>query len=553
MTTSSLLSVRGQFDDASWLARARTRTLVLAAAGCLVCALVMIEWFARSDLFLDLGPSASAMAFDTALAFGLLGASLLARHTVVRRVLLGLSLLIGVLVGLEYLLDASFGIDELFVNDWTATDTTAHPGRPAETSTICMTLLAGAAVLLEVGWHRTCQLAATVALVIAMLTGFAYLYGGSSVAHVGPYQTMAVGSVLAVLTLSVAILLAVPHGAAQWISYGKDTGADLQRILIPLAVVVIPWVGWLALRGEREGFFANAFGTALLITVIVTLVLIVGYWVGRHSLRLDREREELLGELHKVNLDLEENVRSRSHQLNRQRTKLALLEERDRIARDLHDRVIQRIFAAGLQVGALSRTAGKASAATGDEAAAALAVQLDTVATELDLAIRELRNSIFELTSIDDHDDIEQVVRDIVARASRILGFMPRVEVTGEIAGFRADIVANVASVVQEALSNIARHARASSAEVSLHATQHQVRIRITDDGIGLPDPLPRSSGISNLMNRARNLGGTATWAGNEPKGTVFTWQVPRDGAPATTVDDDLDVSELSAPDGAAV
>ena len=100
----------------------------------------------------------------------------------------------------------------------------------------------------------------------------------------------------------------MPYGAAQWISFGKDTGADLQRILIPLAVVVIPWVGWLALRGEREGFFANAFGTALLITVIVTLVLIVGYWVGRHSLRLDREREDLLGELHKVNLDLEENI-----------------------------------------------------------------------------------------------------------------------------------------------------------------------------------------------------------------------------------------------------
>ena len=59
------------------------------------------------------------------------------------------------------------------------------------------------------------------------------------------------------------------------------------------------------------------------------------------------------------------------------------------------------------------------------------------------------------------------------------------------------------------------------------------MRLRITDDGIGLPDPLPRSSGISNLMNRARNLGGTATWTANEPTGTVFVWQVPRDGCPA--------------------
>ena len=110
-----------------------------------------------------------------------------------------------------------------------------------------------------------------------------------------------------------------------------------------------------------------------------------------------------------------------------------------------------------------------------------------------------------------------------------------------------------MASVIQEALSNIARHARASSAEVALHATQNQVPVRITDDGIGLPDPLPRSSGISNLMNRARDpVGGTANWTGNEPRGTVFTWQVPRDGVPLA-VDEDLDVSEIGTPDGAGV
>ena len=174
------------------------------------------------------------------------------------------------------------------------------------------------------------------------------------------------------------------------------------------------------------------------------------------------------------------------------------------------------------------------------------AEQLDLVATELDLAIRELRNSIFELTSIDDHDDVEQVVRDIVSRAARILGFMPRVEVAGEIAGLGADLVANLASVIQEGLSNVARHARATSAEVALHATQHQLRPRITDDGIGLPDPLPRSSGISNLMNRARNLGGTATWTANEPTGTVFVWQVPREGAPPVEDDGEIVLTDLT-------
>ena len=63
---------------------------------------------------------------------------------------------------------------------------------------------------------------------------------------------------------------------------------------------------------------------------------------------------------------------------------------------------------------------------------------------------------------------------------------------------------------------------------VSLVGGERDLTVRVTDDGVGLPDPLPRSSGISNLMNRARNLGGTATWTANEPSGTVMTWRVPR-------------------------
>jgi len=221
-------------------------------------------------------------------------------------------------------------------------------------------------------------------------------------------------------------------------------------------------------------------------------------------------------------------VRGKAHQLNRQKTKLALFEERDRIARDLHDRVIQRIFAAGLQVAAISRTARKEATEHG-HADSPVPDNLNTVATELDLAIRELRNSIFELTSIDDHDNLEQVVRDIAARASRILGFMPRVEVSGAVVGVPPDLVAQLASVIQEALSNVARHARADAVEVVVEATEDVVQVRVVDDGVGLPDPLPRSSGISNLMNRARNLGGTATWGNNAPSGTELVWRVPRD------------------------
>jgi signal transduction histidine kinase len=279
--------------------------------------------------------------------------------------------------------------------------------------------------------------------------------------------------------------------------------------------------------------FDTGVGSALLMTIVAFGIVLVTYRAGRTAQRIDVEREKLVDELHQVNQELEERVRVRSVQINRQRTRLALLEERDRIARDLHDRVIQRIFAAGLQVAALGRTARKIEQEHGDDRQ--LGESLNSVARELDMAIRELRNSIFELTSIGDHEDVEQVLIDIAARASRILGFMPRVSADGLVDGLTPDLVAQVASVIQEALSNVARHARASHVAVSLVGTDHDLTVEVTDDGVGLPDPLPRSSGISNLMNRARNLNGTATWSANEPSGTVMTWRVPR--RPGDTLD----------------
>ena len=396
---------------------------------------------------------------------------------------------------------------------------------------VCLTLLSAAGVAIDLGRHRTAQWLAAAPLLVSMVAVYGYLYGIDSFYELGPYSSMSVLTAIALTVLSLATWLAVPAGVMQWISFGDDTGAALQRMLVPVAVVLLPFAGWVHLYGERHSLYSRPLGTALLMSFVAAVVTVAGYRVGRTALRMDKERDVLLDELHRVNASLEDRVRGKAHQLNRQKTKLALFEERDRIARDLHDRVIQRIFAAGLQVASISRTAGKEAAARG-ATDSPVADNLNGVATELDLAIRELRNSIFELTSIDDHDNVEQVVRDIAARASRILGFMPRVEVSGAVVGLPPDLVAQMASVIQEGLSNVARHARASGATVAVEADEDLVQVRIIDDGIGLPDPLPRSSGINNMMNRARNLGGTATWRNNDPSGTTLVWRVPRDVDP---------------------
>ncbi len=200
-----------------------------------------------------------------------------------------------------------------------------------------------------------------------LLAIYGYLYRVDSFYEVGPYSTMSAETAVCMVLLAVATMVAVPYGVLQWIAFGRDPGAALQRALVPVAVVLLP-LGGLIRVWSHEQLYGTEVGAALLVTFVGLVVVTVAYRVGVMALRMDRERDALLDELHRVNAELEDRVRARSHQLNRQRTKLALLEERDRIARDLHDRVIQRIFAAGLQVTALSRTVQRDGARSGEPA-----------------------------------------------------------------------------------------------------------------------------------------------------------------------------------------
>jgi signal transduction histidine kinase len=521
---SSLRTIRAAFLD-EWERRGRNRSVFLAAVVGVLSVLVIVGWLAQVEVLVSPLDDGTATKLLTAVLALVLAAAVVTLQGRVRDGLAAFAALLAVLVMVEWAAGVSLGMDELLVEDFLG-HAAAHPGRPSFLTASCLLLLAAAIVLVPRGHTRAGTVLAAVPGLVGATTLFAHVYGAHEIYLARSYTVVsAITGVLLVL-LAVSILMTVPHGALQWVSFGTDPGAGLLRLIIPIALFAVPFIGWLRLKGQDEGMFDTGMGSALLMTVVAFGIIGVTYRAGRTAQHIDLEREKLVDELHQVNQELEERVRVRSVQINRQRTRLALLEERDRIARDLHDRVIQRIFAAGLQVAALGRTARKIEQEHGDDRQ--LGESLNSVARELDMAIRELRNSIFELTSIADHDDIEQVLHDIATRASRILGFMPRVSADGVVNGLPPDLVAQVASVIQEALSNIARHARASNVTVSLEGGDRDLTVRVTDDGVGLPDPLPRSSGISNLMNRARNLGGTATWTANEPNGTVMTWRVPR-------------------------
>jgi signal transduction histidine kinase len=492
-----------------------------------VSSFVALGWYLHVGRMVQIDDDMTSMKLITAVALLALGTGHLVDGRWVRSVCFAVTGVLGALVLVEYVFTVQLGIDELLVDDFTVTPGRI-PGRPAEATAICLVLLALAAAATELGFRRAAQWMAAIPLVVGMVAVYGYLYGIDTFYGMGPSSTMSVLTAICLVLASLATWILVPRGVLQWVSFGSDAGAALQRMLMPVAVVLLPFGGWVHLWSERHHWANETLAAALLMAFVAVVVTVAGYLVGRAVLHMDDERDTLLDELHRVNAGLEDRVRGKAQQLNRSKTKIALFEERDRIARDLHDRVIQRIFAAGLQVASISRTAQKEAVRHGD-VDSPVPASLDTVARELDLAIRELRNSIFELTSVDDHDNVEQVVRDIAARASRILGFMPRVEVSGGVMDVPVELVAQLASVIQEALSNVARHARAHSAEVVLDAGDEIIEVRVTDDGIGLPDPLPRSSGINNLLNRARKLGGTATWTNREPSGTVRSWRVPRD------------------------
>ncbi|HET6561969.1 MAG TPA: histidine kinase [Marmoricola sp.] len=530
METSTFTGTRRAERASRWPERARGRVRVLAGAVLAIAVVTLVGWLAHLDVLVRWDRDLASMKVNTALAFAALSLACLVDRSRVRRIAAGTVLVLALAIVADHASGVGLGLGELLVDDWTS-GAAASAGRPALTTAVALIALSAATLLRRERRSPVPQLLASASLIMGLVAVYGYMFDAASLYGTRYDTTMSLPTAISLVVLSVASLLAEPRGALQWISFGRDPGAALQRFLIPLTLVVLPVAALVLVDGQRSGRFGLAFAWALLIVITVGVVIAIGLGAGQVARAIDDDRERLVAELHEANQELEDRVRMRSHQLNRQRTKLVLLEERDRIARDLHDRVIQRIFAAGLQIAGLSRAQHKLAVAEG-RPDPALVDSLNGVAAELDLAIRELRNSIFELTSVADHDNLEQMVREVASRASRILGFMPRVEVTGQVADVQPELVAQLASVMQEGLSNVARHAQASSAELSLHVSESELEVRISDDGLGMPEPLPRSSGISNLISRARNLGGSASWTPNDPVGTVMFWTVPRDGDP---------------------
>lgn len=205
-------------------------------------------------------------------------------------------------------------------------------------------------------------------------------------------------------------------------------------------------------------------------------------------------------------------------QLQEELRQQQLLEDRQRIARDLHDHVIQLVFAAGL-------TAQSAASRTAEQPVRDM---LDSVVDRLDEAIRQLRTAVFELQPSDSPHGLRQAVLTICRQATRPLGFQPAVRFVGPVDTAVPEAVAEHAvAAVREMLSNVARHARAGAVTVTV-AVGDGLVVDVSDDGIGPPSDLAAGTGLSNLQARAAEVGGAFTLtAGPGGAGSRAEWRAP--------------------------
>ncbi|MDQ1481414.1 MAG: hypothetical protein QOI44_2275, partial [Actinomycetota bacterium] len=217
--------------------------------------------------------------------------------------------------------------------------------------------------------------------------------------------------------------------------------------------------------------------------------------------------------------------READDELARARAVLAMVDDRDRIARDLHDTVIQRLFSVGLSLqSALSREVP-------DPALERVRRAID----DIDDTIRDIRSAIFALhTRRPGAAGLRDDVLAITTEAARSLGFAPAVAFDGPVDSAASDAMQeHLTATLREALSNVARHAGASRVRVDVTIEATDLVLLVVDDGVGIGEQVGAGNGLDNMRERAEGLGGHCEAKTSGGGGTILDWRVPIDGSGA--------------------
>ena len=209
------------------------------------------------------------------------------------------------------------------------------------------------------------------------------------------------------------------------------------------------------------------------------------------------------------------------------RHRVALYEERERIARELHDVIVQRLYGAGMQLDRVRRNMRK-------RFAQADGARLSDAIDQLDQTIEEIRGTVRALRSPEPrHDtgtptDLAESARGEVRIAGELLGYPPTLELSGEFADIRAERADHIRAALREALSNVVRHSGASETRVTLTRDSQGVKLRVRDNGSGVPQGVA-TRGLRHLAERADAAGGKFFLNSSPSLGTLVAFDLPLD------------------------
>jgi signal transduction histidine kinase len=239
--------------------------------------------------------------------------------------------------------------------------------------------------------------------------------------------------------------------------------------------------------------------------------LLISFHDADDVLRRDFDDRELLSSF----TDFAALTLDRSQAIS-EREELAVISDRERIARDLHDVVIQRLFATGMQLQAA------ALRATRDD----VRELVQRSAEELDATIRDVRATIFEL-QMPSSGSVRRELRALVREYGRVLGFLPELRIKGPVdTAVTEQMREPLLKVAREALSNVSRHAQATTVQVVAGVEDGRFTLAVDDDGIGMASPGVHS-GLENAAARAKALGGDLEIDESPLGGVRLRWSVP--------------------------
>ena len=512
----------------------------------LLGSLVLTGWLWNIELLKTVVPGLVTMKANTAICVISAGISLLLlltgkgastrQHWLAK----GLSWIVicaGLATLAEYVVGKDLGLDQALFRDSETTAENGFPGRMSPATALDFILLGVALLNLDSTWWRGKRWLAedctVLAGIITLLAFIGYFYGVETLYRVGPYFTIGLHTVVAIGLLCAGILFARPDRGIMALVTSDKLGGLVARRMLPAAILVPLIVGWLRVSGQRAGLYGLGFGSAVYATVlVVTFTTLVIYLAGVLN-RADCERQEGERREHSRRLELEalteqlsisrENLRGLAARLQAVRE-----EERTRVAREIHDVLAQELTRLKMDISWLNRQLAHPPDAVKQqhlrEKLAGMSELTDAAITSVQKIATELRPVV--LDSLGLCAAIEWQARDFEGRtgiecSATAPDLDQPLERERSTALFR---------ILQESLTNVARHAEATRVEIELNCQDGWVSLSVRDNGRGIrADELsdPRSVGLLGMRERAALLGGECHIRNSSQGGTVVEARLP--------------------------